>query len=169
MTDAAVIAAQVVDIQNDRQHKGSIKVTLHVPAELGHHLTEVLGWPTYTNPVPVALARLNKESIAQQPPPSAPNADKEGERKLYARIGTLCKDPKFGEYVSVHTGMASIDGEKDAAAYVRAAYVRDFCQVASRRHIVPGSIAEELFLRLEDDFEMWRTANFWRGVTSAQR
>ena len=152
MTDLAAISAQLVDMRNVGSQK-SLRLTLHVPEELALKAIEAFGWPTGANPVPVALARLTMEAAAQKPPPPIPDHDKEGARRLYARIGTLCKDPKFWEYVAEHTGVVSINGEKGAAEYVR-----DFCQVVSRRDIVAGSIAEELFLHHEDDFEIWRMA-----------
>jgi hypothetical protein len=161
MTTPAVISAQVVDIQNDRAHKGSIKITLHIPAEAGAHLTDVLGWPTYTNPVPVALARLvEQKEIAQQSPPSSPTPTKAGtripvaiEKRLAAKAGMLCSDPEFLLYLA-YIGGPPNKNEEEAALYVRA-----FCGVNSRSEIVPGSKAAAAFERLLTDFTLYRDAD----------
>src|SRR5262245_12050060 len=57
MTDARAISVQLVDIRNVDTHK-VVKLTLHAPQEQALKLTELFGWPTGVNPVPVALARM---------------------------------------------------------------------------------------------------------------
>src|ERR1700722_4213562 len=104
MSKPAAIAAQVVDIQNDRQHKGFVKVTLHVPAELGAQLTESLGWPTYTTPVPVAIARLKQQQeetnniATEKPAPTQPPA-RAPKNRLTTRAAILSKDPLFKQWL----------------------------------------------------------------------
>ena len=156
--DRAVISAQVVDIQNDRAHKGSIKITLHVPAEAGAHLTDVLGWPTYACPVPVALARLvEQKEIAQQSPPS-PTPTKAGTRipvavaadKRFAKLsGILCADPQFQRFLTRNSNYAA--DEPTCAQLVRIA-----CDVDSRSQIIPGSPAGNKWDDLYSKFIAWR-------------
>jgi len=113
MNNCWAISAQVVDIQNDRQHKGYVKVTLHVPAELGAKLTDALGWPTYTTPVPVALARLNESAIpadaAPAIPPSPSNAPAgAATNRLTKRAGILANDPLFHRYLNANGPLQSL-------------------------------------------------------------
>jgi hypothetical protein len=161
MADHSVIAAQVVDIQNDRQHKGSIKITLHVPAEAGAHLTDVLGWPTYTCPVPVALARLvEQKEIAQQSPPS-PTPIKAGTRipvavaadkRLAQRAGILSTDPQFHKYLCATGNYDHIIMTEQHAAE----YIRILCNVDSRSKIIPGTPAAVNFDAMYSKFIAWR-------------
>ena len=62
MTKPAAIDAQVVDIQNDRMHKGFIKVTLHVAAERGALLTAILGAIASTTAYTTAISEAVKEA-----------------------------------------------------------------------------------------------------------
>ena len=70
MTQPAIITASLVDVRNLNTEK-SVKLTLHVPAELAGSVFEAFGWPTATNPVPVVLARLNPDAkpTHQRPAP----------------------------------------------------------------------------------------------------
>ena len=163
MKNAAAIAAQVVDIQNDRQHKGFIKVTLHVPAEQGATLTESLGWPTYTDPVSVAIARLNPNKVGVATPereadkdrtaPADPPASRKPvapDRRLAQRAGILCSDPLFHKWLGEIAKMSDVT-EEDAAIYVRTK-----CEVQSRSEIKPGTEAAYRFAWIESAFICWR-------------
>jgi len=57
MNDKAIMPAEIVNAKNIGVHK-SLAVTLHIPEELAMRFFELFGWPTMSNPVPVALARL---------------------------------------------------------------------------------------------------------------
>lgn len=169
MTAHAAIAAQVVDIQNDRQHKGFIKVTLHVPAECGPQLTTAMGWPTYTTPVPVALARLNRETEVmptettqsqqvrrtETPPASGPDIQARArkpvdpEKRLAQRAAILCGDPVFLRYLIEDRGL-------DTSTMTPAEFVREFCHVPSRADIKPNTEAGLRWDLLESAFICWR-------------
>ena len=167
MSDHAAIAAQAVDIQNDRQHKGFIKVTLHVPAEIGAQLTDTLGWPTYTQPVPVALARLNPNAIKSGDAPGREverNTDRPStsrshkpvapDKRLAQRAGILCAEPLFRKWLGEISKMANVT-EDEAAVYVR-----EKCGVKSRSEIIPGTEAGLLFDELIDaPYAVWRHAD----------
>lgn len=166
MTAHAAIAAQVVDIQNDRQHKGFIKVTLHVPAECGQQLTTAMGWPTYTTPVPVAIARLNPEMevmppvrpsprTVDTPPASGPDIQARArkpvdpEKRLAQRAAILCGDPVFLRYLIEDRGL-------DTSTMTPAEFVREFCHVPSRADIKPNTEAGLRWDLLESAFICWR-------------
>lgn len=59
MTDAAIISGSLVDVRNVGTHK-SVKLTIHVPEEYAMKVVEAFGWPTGVNPVPVAIAHMNR-------------------------------------------------------------------------------------------------------------
>lgn len=175
MSDHAAIAAQVVDIQNDRQHKGYIKVTLHVPAECGQQLTAAMGWPTYTTPVPVAIARLNPETErkvmptettqpqqirrTENPPASGPDIQArarkpvDSDKRLAQLAAIRCGEPMFWRYLNERgpLGIGAII-DKDTAA----AAVRFICQVESRSEIKPNTEAGLRWELLESAFVCWR-------------
>ena len=157
MSDIAAIQAQLVDIQNDRQHKGSIKITLHVPTEAGGLLTRAFGWPSYAAPVAVALAALHPEKLLQVdaqeqpsrgvdlPAPRPPN-----NKKMAQRAGILANDSLFWCYLEeLNNGTEIMEDEA-------AEYIRDYCQVTSRVNIVPGTPAGELFSELLTKFTNWK-------------
>lgn len=177
MTDLAAIAAQLVDIQNDRQHKGSIKVTIHVPAEQGAELTAAFGWPTHTNPVPVALARLDLNKIKQTgvatpvegdaPGPSTlavackasasesgrgqPSRKSWHEMEPSQQAGILCADKTFQAFLAADLDVEpGIINEEFAKAEVCAR-----CGVNSRSDIKTGTIASAFWRDLVSDYRAW--------------
>ena len=181
MKNAAAISAQVVDIQNDRMHKGSIKITLHVPAEAGAQLTEALGWPTYTQPVPVALARLEPgasapareaESVRNDPAPNAPasrlHTPVAPEKRLAQRAGMICSDRIFWRYLNetIFMDQKFCTSESKVIAKVEtedhaADVLRWVCAVKSRSEIIPGTDAATRFDELYSKFIGWRDADIY--------
>ena len=159
MTDhPAAIVAQVVDVCNDRQHKGFIKITAHVPVEDGLLVTTVLGWPTYPKPVPIVIALYdirngkkeepaNTETTSTSPSPSQP-PPAGGINKRTQLAGMLCKDPLFQKYVLIMNGSMDHPAE----------YIRNQCDVKSRKDILPGTVAADLFDDLYDAYRLWRDA-----------
>ena len=157
MRKLAAIAAQVVDIQNDRQHKGFIKVTLHVPAEQGSALTESLGWPTYTTPVSVAIAQLVDPSpIAGDAPAREAESSKAAPPASASRLTTrsvmLAKEPMFRRFVEIETKAPMGAVTEEAATE----YIRSTCQVASRSEIQPGTVAADRFAFILSAYTLWR-------------
>jgi hypothetical protein len=55
-----------VDARNIGTHK-SLKLTLHIPAEMAEAFIRDFGWPTAADPIPVALARLVEDATAYTP------------------------------------------------------------------------------------------------------
>lgn len=165
MDSRAAISAQAVDIQNDRQHKGFIKVTLHVPAEIGARLTDTLGWPTYTQPVAVALARLDPSKIKSgdnapgrevernldRPSTSRSHKPVDESRRLAQRAGILCSELTFHKFLNEAMPNGFI-GDAEGAASV----VRLVCGVETRADIKPGTDAARKFEQLEGRYLGWR-------------
>ena len=147
MNRPAAISAQVVDIQNDRLHKGSIKITLHVPAEAGAQLTEALGWPTYAQPVPVALARLNGAVVTEGRSANAPAATT---NKMAQRAGILCNEVLFQRFVEF------VSGVKINNTTMTANYVRGYCNVSSRAEIIAGTPPGDRFEELLNRYAGWK-------------
>lgn len=151
----AAIDAQCVDIQNDRQHKGSIKITLHLPVERGQELTKIMGtWPTYADPVPVALARLNlvpqpaKEEMAPAPEPNPSVRD----NRYAKRAGILCNDRRFqGFLIDRYAAGYKIDDPVERREWA-ADKVRELCEVDSRADIQPNTPAANRFDILESAY-----------------
>ena len=162
MTVKAAIDAQCVDYSNDPRHKGFIRVILHVPEERGGLLAAVLGWATYTNPIPVALARLDsrKEDHQAMPPaPASPNLTRghvAPEKRLVQRAAILCNDPLFQRYMNEHApiGCGPVTDEETAANAVR-----QYCRVDSRSKIVLDTPAGTRWNLLESAFIAWRDAD----------
>lgn len=152
-----MIDAQCVDIQNDRAHKGSIKITLHVPVERGNELNAMMQkWPTYTDPVPVALARLNfvpqpaKEKAeivtASEPEPPA------WINRYAQRAGILCNDPRFQGFLLERYAPGTMVIDPVTRREWAAAKVRELCEVESRGDILPNSPAANRFDILESAY-----------------
>ena len=164
MTDRpAAIVAQVVDVQNDRQHKGFIKVTAHIPVEDGPLLTAALGWPTYTTPTPVAIAVLDTQAIRQQqqevantetaessPSPSQTPPAGGTPNKRTQLAGMMCKDPLFQKYI-ISIGVK--DGPFDTVEFIH-----NYLGVPSRKDIQEGTIVARMFDNLYNSFRLWRDA-----------
>ena len=160
MTDRpAAIVAQVVDCQNDRQHKGFIKITVHVPVEDGRDIMAALGWPTYTTPTPVAIAVLDINNlkgasdveIAETSPSPSQTPPAGGINKRTQLAGIMSKDPMFKRYImDVTTGGPSV--------FDPAEFIRSHCGVKSRKDILPDTPAAFRFDALYDQYRLWRDA-----------
>jgi hypothetical protein len=154
LTNKAAIDAQVVDVQNDRSHKGFIKITLHLADERGGELTHMFGklWPTYTNPIPVALALLSQGEDV----PAVTNRLREQPSKhTVTRAAILCSDPRFQKFLDIrYAGKPpNIDViDEDSAATM----VRYVCRVNSRKEILPGTPAETRWNLLLSGYIAWK-------------
>ena len=158
MTDKpAAIVAQVIDCQNDRQHKGFIKITAHVPSEDGPEVMAALGWPTPTTPTPVAIAVLDVNNlkggpdvkIAETSPSPSQTPPAGGINKRTQLAGIMCKDPLFQKYMNAQKGICFTDP---------ADFIRKQCGVQSRKEILPGTPAADEFDNLYNSYRLWRDA-----------
>lgn len=141
MTAFRAISAQLVDIRNVGTHK-VVKLTLHAPEEHAMAIMRAFGWPTMVAPVPVALARLNENAAAEQPPRQDQSvgvpagADKSA--KSPAQIaGYLCTQIAFQKFLREQYRsqwlLNTVDG--DPPENVAARTVRVLCNVESRADI----------------------------------
>src|SRR5262245_3378856 len=100
MTDACIIAGQLVDAKNVGVHK-SLRLIIDVPQEKAMEVIEKLGWPTMATPIPVAIARLAQPGTASEP--AAPRAETppagsptlptpRGAFPLPQKVGAMCAD-----------------------------------------------------------------------------
>ena len=149
----AAIAAQLVDIKNDPQHKGSIRVTIHVPVEQGSQLTAAFGWPTMTTPVPVALARLNIEAPRELSPTTKPTTT--GSGRLVQQAGIACKDARFWAFLNSRLDeyQKRIISSDEARGVVHR-----YCGIGSRKEIFPGTPAAERWDKLYGEYVAWLEA-----------
>jgi hypothetical protein len=159
MKNAVAISAQLVDIRNVGHNK-SVKLTLHVPAEQAGMVMEAFGWPTAVDPVPVALARLvqpagkevvpdtNSKSTSTDTQPASGDVPTRAPRNKLAQLaGMLGKEQLFHKYIETNN-------EEDAAEFIR-----NYCSVESRSQIRPDTLAAKRFLKLYDEFKLWRDAD----------
>jgi len=160
--NAAAISAQIVDIRNDDRHKGFIKVTIHVPAELGQSL-DVFGWPTYTTPVPVALARLRTDVAATTSGIAAPVSDPDPpararpkQDRLFIWAVKACGDVRFWTFLRLTDPHGWMSFAEDVEPAVRAAsLLRKGCNVTSRKEIRVGTPAGDLWEKWHSAYTAW--------------
>ncbi len=162
MKDVAAIAAQLVNMRNVGTHK-SLQLTLHIPEEYALKAIEAFGWPTMTNPVPVAVARLvqpagkgvGAETTNRAQPALGDVPARAPRNKLAQLAGMLSKTPLFHRYLESIRPREFHDVQDDQAAH----FIRAACNVTSRSQILPNTPAEDKFLKLYNDFVLWRDAD----------
>jgi len=163
----AAIAVQLVSYENDKQHKGYIKVILHVPEEGGNALKEMFPWPSYSNPVPVTLAPMNwKEGDAVESPQIGQHnvshtnlatekaAGQERDvpapaSRLTRQAAICCRDQRFRTFLQCN-GMPATTPEQAAIA------VKLICHVESRKEFIAGTSAGDRWEQLYGKFIAWR-------------
>lgn len=157
MTAPAAIVASLVDVRNLNTEK-SVKLTLHVPAEQAGMVFEAFGWPTATNPVPVALARLHipAEPIAK---PEAPKERRPFSELPYSQQAAMrCREADFHKYCestapTVWADLIRRGSTHDDAA---AGLVRNWCMVASRTDITKGRHSGDCWEAIEAEYYAWQ-------------
>lgn len=152
MSAPAAIMGQLVDVRNVGTHK-SVKLTVHVPAELAMQVLEAFGWATGVDPVPVAVARLTPQAQeeARKPAPTKP----EPARASYAQTaGILCGDARFQTFLQERhpeIRLYNTGSTKDRTAE----FVRVTCGVKSRADLLMGTPAGKRFTELLNEFRAW--------------
>ncbi|MBL1436535.1 MAG: hypothetical protein COB08_010095 [Rhodobacteraceae bacterium] len=71
---------------------------------------------------------------------------------LPQQAGILCNDPRFQKYAAIRCGMNGQEFNVSAAAQ----YLRDVCQIESRRELASSPKAAETFQRLRTEFDACR-------------
>lgn len=110
-----------------------------------------------------AIARLNTGADSDPLPPVAPvrEADVSGppsasrpiapEKRLTRQAAICCADPVFRLFLAhIHCGNNVIDEPKATA------FVRDYCNVVTRKDIIPGTDAGDRWIDLHGQFEAWK-------------
>lgn len=164
MTDAAVISGTLVDVRNVGTHK-SVKLTIHVPAELAPNIFKVFGWPTDVNPVHVAVARLdlvgssavepralNAEAAGSNPARSAKARQPFDEMKPSQQAGMLCDDVSFTKFL-IERHSAEWRGTAGSPFERCAIVVRSICDVRSRADITSANVRWRNLVR---DYRAWQ-------------
>lgn len=165
MTKPAAIMGSLVDARNVGQHK-SVKLTVHVPAELAMRVFDAFGWPTMAEPVAVAIARLNPERTVVQrtgqlsenkiePASVAPEQPERAPRPftslpLPQQAALLCQDPVFWSFLNEVHEADCIDAESAAHR------LRVLCDVDSRRELRPDNQAGKTFIAQREQFLAWK-------------
>lgn len=79
----------------------------------------------------------NRQPFSDLPPPQ--------------QAGILCNDPRFRKFASCRCGRGGQHFGQNAAAQ----YIRDVCQIDSRRELANSPEAAESFQRLRTEFDAW--------------
>ncbi|WP_283638078.1 hypothetical protein [Marinovum algicola] len=78
---------------------------------------------------------------------------------LPQRAGILCNDDQFRAFAATRCGLPGHQFGAEATAV----YLRQVCQIRSRRELAENHAAQERFERLRTEFDAWR------GRIAAQR
>jgi hypothetical protein len=146
MKDAAVIEGNLVDAKNIGTHK-SFRLVIDIPQEQAMAAIHAFGWPTMTEPVRVAIARLNREVIKGEVGLERPKGG-----KLAQRAGIVCGEEAFETFIKSRWPRIF---EFDPVNSDSAAFVRLYCNVSSRRDLDHNPEAAAKFKKLLDDYEIW--------------
>jgi hypothetical protein len=176
MSDLAAFRAVYADWKLVKT-RGVVQVVLELPVEASGQAYDVLGgMPDPGKSVWCGIARLevtpkaeannNKHSqekavVSESDPPARPPASKPS-ASLTRQAVFLCKTPKFQQFLRERfEGWwhdASPPGETIPPHEAAAQIMRRFCEVKSRRDILPGTEAEQFLYALKADFQAWDLA-----------
>ncbi len=67
------------------------------------------------------------------------------------QAGMLCNDPRFQKFAAVRCGMRDWQFNSNAAAK----YLRDCCQIDSRKQLTTNAKARQKFQELRTEFDAW--------------
>lgn len=108
--------------------------------------------PGAENVIGTNNAQLVSKGVAlDEPAPRQPRKPVAPEKRLAQRAGILCTKPKFWEFMTSNPKNPFIVIDEESAALV----VCRKCNVDSRRDIIPGTPAGDLFEELEGQFQLW--------------
>ena len=140
MTDAAIIKATFSEWRMVKGRK-VLQIICEVPLEAQRQVFEALGAPMPDAETWVAIARLRREAVQQEPEQIEPPRP----LKSLAQIaGIICNEPAFWKYIHV------------ANADEAAKYVRGHCGVTSRAALDSNEDAAQAFRTLKADYIIWR-------------
>ncbi|TNE64438.1 hypothetical protein [Celeribacter ethanolicus] len=70
---------------------------------------------------------------------------------LSQQAGIICNDPRFQKFAATRSGLPDRHFTAEAAAE----YLREVCQIASRRDLAANTIAQIRFQALRTEFDAW--------------
>lgn len=70
---------------------------------------------------------------------------------LSQQAGIICNDPRFQEFAAIRIGLPGQILTSEAAAE----YMRDVCQITSRRDLAKDTASQTRFLTLRTEFDAW--------------
>ena len=136
------------------QVRDEVYFTFSVPSEYGtDYLDRIGGFPKPGESRWFAIAQLEPtkedkpqelQRTRQQPTEKEPARP---HNPYSRRAGILSNEPAFQTWIITPNVV-------DKAAYA-ASYIRLYCKVQSRKEILPGTPAEELFKGLLNDYTIW--------------
>lgn len=155
MTKAAAFAGSYCDLKFIKS-RSVAQITVEIPIERAAEFVAAFGAPNPAEECPVALARINPAKTGEKPASEAPTQDNEHRERRpfksfgYAQqAGIKCDDLAFGKFLRERIE----DKGRTPAEIVRA-----YCNVESRKEILPKSEAERKWLQLLTHFDLWMSA-----------
>jgi hypothetical protein len=146
--DKAAFKGGLVGIKNVG-YDASVHLTIALPQELGAEIIAAFGWPTVKNPIPVAVARLEREAPKRETEPIASQRRFE-DLSPAQQAGILCREPEFAEFMKWEApGCANADV---------AEAVKIYCGVDSRADIKEGTDAYRIWASLLKAYRQWQDA-----------
>ena len=143
MTDELAFEACYSDFKLVRTRKVA-QFIFEVPVERANIALTVLGgMPNTAAEVWCGIARLDLKRIKEELDKAGEDPPRQHNPYLIS-AGQLARNKEFWDYAKVTT-------EEDAAQFIR-----EQCNVMSRRSILPGSVAATYFDQLESKFIDWR-------------
>lgn len=136
--------------------RGAAQIIVEIPIERAAAFVALFGTPNPGAEVPIALARLNPDRPAPTPRASNGDAKPEKERRAFGtvplveQIGIRCGDPQFWRFLRERRGVDVLDAKGAAIE------VRDVCRVETRKHVLPGTEAAQLWCALDRGFLDWK-------------
>jgi hypothetical protein len=156
MTDAAVISGDFCTFRHVQGRK-VLQIVIEVPAEAAGAVFAKLGMPGSGEGIPVAVARLHSpaEPIAKT---EAPKERRPFSELPYSQQAAMRgSEPAFSQFLQETDplGWQWAVGCETAPGDAAAIYIRNRCDVTSRRNIIRGTPAGDQWHRLESEFFAW--------------
>lgn len=144
----AAIMASLVDVRNIAAHK-CVRLEVHVPVEQAAAVMAAFGWPTMTEPVPVALARMEMGAEAEPAKPERPRQKWES-LPLSQQAAMRCGEVPFQRFLRERRAVSAEMPPAEA--------VRLICGVTSRGDIGKTEHSGKAWRDLDGEYQYWLRA-----------
>ena len=149
MTSLAAFQGDYCDLKFIKTRKVA-QITIEIPIERAAEFVAAFGAPDSVNGVPVAVARMEKDTPARKETPARKSwLDLE----LSQQAAMRCNEPDFREWLRC---IGYITWMGDDTPENAARCVRDACQVKSRSELNLSRAAGERWRLLDADFYAWQ-------------